>query len=256
MRQTALLAIAAARVGDPLAPDLAAYVEGERDTEAVHPLEELAYASRALVSGCRVRRQWSRTPSGASAERRTSAPAARSRSPSRRRSEPSSTRVAGDASAVASCDGTRRRPSRTRPGSAVAVTRVTSVAGPVPAGSLVTIELHVTFDAPAPSGLYRAVERSCRRGRPTGEPRAHRPATARGGRPRRGCGTSRGRSSATARSGASGGRARPRTTRSCSGRSAGRWPPALHVGARPRPVRVAPTIGASVPASDLTVLAP
>lgn len=155
---TALLAIAAAQTGDPLAPDLAAYVAGQWDPEAVHPLEQVAYVERALT---RLPRATARVAYTVDGERREAdlepgRGVALAFTPTQLAS---ATLDAVSGAAVAACGWEAPATAADLPADpAVAVTRSTSVAGPFTAGSFTTVDLHVTLGATAPTGLYRVVE--------------------------------------------------------------------------------------------------
>ena len=155
---TALLAIAAAKIGDPVAVDLEAYVLGEQDEEAVHPLEEVAYVARALE---RLPRTPARFAYTLAASRRVEDLAAGGSvtltlTPAQLAAitvEP----LIGAVSAACAWDEAVAAASLPH-GSSVTVVRHVTPSGPIPAGSLVTIDLTVTVEALAPDGLYRATE--------------------------------------------------------------------------------------------------
>ena len=155
---TALVAIAAARVGDPLAADLAAYVRDERDPEAVHVLEQVAYAERAITRLPRTsaRLAWTIDGTSRTAELGADGPVSLTLTPTQRAGivlEP----LAGSVSAACAWE-TAAAPGALPDDASVSVVRTVSPSGAIPAGSLVTIELRVSLGPLAPSGLYRAVE--------------------------------------------------------------------------------------------------
>ena len=155
---TALLAIAAAEIGDPVAADLEAYVLGEQDDEAVHPLEEVAYAARALERLPRTSARFAYTLDGS--RRVEDLAAGRSVTLTLAPAQLAAITVEPVSGAVsAACAWDEAVPAGALPnGPSVTVVRRVTPSGPVPAGSLVTIELTVTMDALAPVGLYRVTE--------------------------------------------------------------------------------------------------
>jgi hypothetical protein len=155
---TALLAVVAARVGDPLAPDLEAYVREAVDTEAVHPLEEVAYVARAMqrlpVTTARVAYsiQGKRSEATLGPHRAV----ALVLTPPQR-AETVVRTLQGAASMVCSWDAPAAGGDLPRDAS-ISIVRSVEPAGPIPAGSLVTVRLTVSVGAVAPSGSYRVVE--------------------------------------------------------------------------------------------------
>ncbi len=155
---TALLAIAAARIGDPLAPDLEAYVTGERDPDAVHPLEEVAYATRAFerLPSAEARVAWTVDGTRHEEDLGSDPPVALVLTPAQRDAivlEP----LAGAVSAACAWD--EPTPAAALPADAsISVIRRVAPSGALPSGALVTIELTVTAGPLAPTGLYRTVE--------------------------------------------------------------------------------------------------
>jgi hypothetical protein len=155
---TALLAIVAARVGDPLAPDLEAYVREAVDTEAVHPLEEVAYVSRALDRMPRTTARVAYTVEGQRGEATLGAHRSVSLvlTPDQRTKTVVRT-LAGSVAMVCSWDAPAARGDLPRDPS-ISVVRTVEPTGRIPSGSLVTVRLTVVVDALAPSGYYRVVE--------------------------------------------------------------------------------------------------
>ncbi len=155
---TALLAIVAARIGDPLAPDLESYVREAVDTEAVHPLEEVAYVSRAMERLPRTTARVAYTVQGTRHEatlgpRRSVALVL---TPPQR-AETVVRTLEGAASLVCSWDAPAAGGDLPHDAS-ISLKRTVEPAGPIPAGSLVTVRLSVSVGALAPSGFYRVVE--------------------------------------------------------------------------------------------------
>ncbi|MCU0504669.1 MAG: Ig-like domain-containing protein [Chloroflexi bacterium] len=155
---TALLAIVAARIGDPLAPDLEAYVLDAEDTEAVHTLEGVAYATRALDRLPRTTARVAYTIRGHRSEadlgphrsvRLVLTPSQRTETVVRTLDGAASMVCAWDAPAAG--DDLPHDP-------ALSIVRSVEPIGPIPPGSLVTVRLSVAMRTGAPSGFYQVAE--------------------------------------------------------------------------------------------------